>query len=296
MDTRSIKIFKHLATSLHFGKTSRAFHMTPSTLTRLVQRLEEEVGRKLFHRNRRSVSLTSAGQIFREYAEEAEQRWNELQYKLAADLELSGNLSLYCSVTAAHGILPDILSVFKANYHGVQIHLQTGDAAMAIPKLLSNEADIIIAALPEQVPATIESVALMQTPLVFIAPVNHPEIIIQKDGVIDWYSTPIILAEKGLSRVHLDKWFKEQGIHPHVYAQVAGNEALLAMVSLGCGVGVVPQLVLEKSLIRHEVQILKRAPQLTPFTIGVCTMKKNMSNPLMQAFWETVKMHEDKIG
>ncbi len=268
--------------------------MTPSTLTRLIQRLEEDVGRKLFDRDRRTVSLTAAGRLFKEYAEETEQRWNDLQNRLAEDKELSGNISLYCSVTAAHGILPDILSTFRANYQGVQINLQTGDAAEAMAKLLSNEADIIIAALPEKLPGKVVSVPIIQTPLVFIAPVNHPDIIILKNKSIDWFKTPIILAEKGLSRIHLDKWFRQQQVIPNVYAQVAGNEALLAMVSLGCGVGVVPQLVLEKSLIRHEVKILEQAPVLTPFTIGVCANKRNINTPLVKAFWQTFKRHEGK--
>jgi LysR family positive regulator for ilvC len=198
-------------------------------------------------------------------------------------------------VTAAHSILPDILSTFRANYQNVQIYLQTGDAAEAMAKLLSNEADISIAALPEKLPLKIKSIPLMQTPLVFAAPVNYPEIIQYDATGIDWSITPILLAEKGLSRIHLDRWFRQQQIIPNVYAQVAGNEALLAMISLGCGVGVVPKLVLEKSLIRHEVTILDDAPVLTPFTIGVCTNKRNMNSPLIQAFWQTVKKHEHSV-
>lgn len=289
MDIRSIKIFNHLATTLHFGKTSQAFNMTPSTLTRLVQRLEDEVGKRLFYRDSRSVSLTAAGVLFREYTEEAEQRWYALQSRLADDVELSGSIALYCSVTAAHSILPDILRSFRSHYPGIQLSLQTGDAAMALVKLQNSEADITIAALPEQLPPSIEYIEVMRTPLVFIAPVHHPEIIVYRGETIDWAATPIILAEQGLSRIRIDRWFKEQHIQPNVYAQVAGNEALLTMVSLGCGVGVVPELVLEKSLFGHEVVVLDSVPELTPFTIGVCTVKKHMDNQLIQAFWRTVQ-------
>ncbi len=266
--------------------------MTPSTLTRLVQRLEAEVGKQLFRRDRRSVSLTPAGMLFKEYAEETEQRWNALQNRLAAEVELRGNISLYCSVTAANGILPAILKTFRAHFPGIQLHLQTGDAAMALDQLQNKAADVTIAALPEKLPASITFIEIIRTPLVFVAPAGHQELIVYREGEIDWESTPLILPEKGLSRVRMDKWFRENSIKPNVYAQVAGNEALLTMVGLGYGVGVIPKLVLEKSLIHHEVVTLENAPILTPFTIGVCTAKKNMDNPLIKAFWSTVQKGE----
>ena len=54
----------------------------------------------------------------------------------------------------------------------------------------------------------------------------------------------MILQEKGIARQRLDAWFQANGRHPQIYAQVAGNEAIVSMVSLGFGVGVVPEIVL----------------------------------------------------
>jgi len=105
---------------------------------------------------------------------------------------------------------------------------------------------------------------------------------------IDWHRIPVILAERGLSRVRIDRWFKEKEIQPNIYAEVAGNEALLAMVSLGCGVGVVPQLVLEKSPLKDRVRVFEVDPDLTPFTIGACTLEKHLTHPVIGAFWATV--------
>lgn len=288
MDNRVIRIFNHLAVTLHFGKTSRAFHMSPSTLSRTIQRLEEEVGKPLFQRDSRSVQLTQAGKLFREYAEEVERKWNDLQKQLVDKQNLKGNISLYCSLTAAQTFLPTMLNIFRQQYGGIQLHLQTGDAADAMEKLYNGSVDIIIAALPEQVSPEVNSVAIATTPLVFVAPLHGVETVVWREGAIDWQETPLILAEKGLSRVRIEKWFEAQKITPKVYAQVAGNEALLAMVSLGFGVGVVPQLVVEKSLMRDDVVLLKDTPELAPFIIGVCTLKKKGENPLIRAFWQTV--------
>jgi LysR family positive regulator for ilvC len=59
------------------------------------------------------------------------------------------------------------------------------------------------------------------------------------------------------------------------------------MVSLGCGVGIVPALVLEKSPLQDQVTILEAAPRLKPFSVGICTVGKNRVNPIVQAFWQT---------
>jgi LysR family positive regulator for ilvC len=96
----------------------------------------------------------------------------------------------------------------------------------------------------------------------------------------------MILSEAGVSRGRVDEWFREQGIGPNIYAQVAGNEAIVSMVSLGFGIGVVPKIVLDNSPLAERVQVLEVEPALEPFDIGLFTLKKSLKNPLVSAFWE----------
>jgi LysR family positive regulator for ilvC len=172
----------------------------------------------------------------------------------------------------------------------VHINLQTGDAAMALAKLQSGEVDVTIAALPDKRPPQLEFIKIIETPLIFIAPNRFPEAIIYAaDGTIDWQRTPLILAERGLSRTRAQRWFAKKKIQPTIYAQVAGNEAIITLVSLGCGVGIVPALVLEKSPLQERVTILESTPHLRPFSVGIFTVGKNKINPIVQAFWNDVE-------
>ena len=264
MDIRDLKLFRHLADSLHFGRTSQACNITPSGLTRTIQRLETELNQQLFVRDNRCVALTPAGTIFRDYAEDVVQRWNELQKSFS------------------------ILERFRKAYPEVHINLQTGDAAMALARLLKGEVDVTVAALPDKRPPQLEFIKIIETPLLFIAPARFPETVLHAgDGSIDWQRTPLILAERGLSRTRAERWLAEEKIQPTLYAQVAGNEAIITMVSLGCGVGIVPALVLEKSPLQDQITVLEAAPRLKPFSVGICTMGKNRVNPIVQAFWKT---------
>ncbi len=289
MNIRELELFRHLATTLHFGRTSLECNITPSGLTRTIQRLENVVGEPLFFRNNRTVHLTPAGMLFKEYCEETIGNWHLFRSHLKSDATLRGELSLYCSVTASLSILPRIFRRFRKTHPEVMIHVQTGDAAKALNKLQSQEVDISIAALPDHQPEGLDFIELLETPLLFIFPKFFPETIIYSQKSIDWAKTPVILPAEGLSRTRAEKWFADKGVRPYIYSQVSGNEAIIAMVSMGCGVGIVPRLVLEKSSLIQEVEILEIFPRLRPFTVAACTFVKNKRNPLVESFWNIVQ-------
>ena len=285
MDIRNLTLFRHLAGTLHFARTSQACYITPSALTRVIQRLETELGETLFIRDNRSVELTKAGRAFKKYCDDVLQRWERLHDELSSEDILEGELSLYCSVTAAYGILPHLMSRYRKAHPSVKIHLETGDAAKAILKLSVQDADMVIAALPDILPKDLIFQPLSQTPLVFIAPLQYPEIIRHVRGGIDWERTPLIIPDHGLSRDRIDRWFAKENFMPHIYSQVAGNEAIIVMVSLGCGIGLIPKMVLENSSFYNQVKILDKTPELPPFVIGLCTRKKTLANPRVMALW-----------
>ena len=286
MDIRYLQLFRHLSGTLHFARSSQACYITPSALTRVIQRLEMELGEKLFIRDNRSVELTPAGIAFKKYADDVLQRWDRLHDELSSDDVLQGELSLYCSVTAAYGILPGIMARYRKTHPNVRIHLETGDAAKALSKLSNQDADMVIAALPDTLPKGFIFQTISRTPLVFIAPQQYPEIVIETAKGIDWEQTPLIIPDHGLGRDRIDQWFAKENFIPNIYSQVAGNEAIIVMVSLGFGIGLVPKMVLEKSPFFNQVKILEKTPDLPPFVIGLCTRKKNLANPRVQALWK----------
>ena len=95
----------------------------------------------------------------------------------------------------------------------------------------------------------------------------------------------MILSEKGVSRTLVDDWFRQQDIAPRIYAQVTGNEAIVSMVSLGFGIGVVPKIVLDNSPLIDRIRVLAVTPELEPYDIGLFALKRNLKNPLIEAFW-----------
>ncbi|HRF91227.1 MAG TPA: HTH-type transcriptional activator IlvY [Desulfobacter postgatei] len=289
MDIRTLELFHHLAGSLHFSRTSQACNISPSALTRVIQRLETDVGKQLFIRNSRCVELTYAGQAFKKYAEDVLGRFERLQGELSKDATLSGQLSLYCSVTAAYSILPRFIPRYRAMHPRVQIHLETGDPAQAIDRLMNRDADAVIAALPEKPGTQISFLNMAVSPLVFIGAGHYPDVLVRNSKKEpNWEKIPLILADKGLSRERIDQWFVENSVLPRIYSQVTGHEAIIALVNLGFGIGFVPRLVLEKSQLYRDIVVLDNMPELPPYEIALCTRNTNLSNPRVRALWDIV--------
>jgi len=289
LDLDALRHFLHLSRTLHFGRTSRECHLSASALSRSIQRLEHELGVSLLRRDNRRVELTAAGLRVQRYASETLSELERVQEQLRGEQRaLRGTLSLFCSVTAAHSFLPTLLNRFRQAYPQVTIRLQTGDAVSALEVLREDAADVSVAALPEHLPSSLLARVITYTELVFVAPRADCEVsrMVERDP-IDWAAVPMVLPESGLSRQSVDRWFRKQRLSPRIYGEVAGNEAALALVSLGCGVGVVPGLVIEKSPLRSEVRALEVKPRMPDFRVGLCTKRKNLASPIVRAFWES---------
>lgn len=291
MNIKTLSHFLALADTLHFGRASEECHISISALSRNIRQLEEELGVSLFNRDNRTVELTREGQRFVEYARDTSKQWNIIRHELTDNSgQLSGEISIYCSVTASYSFLYELLSRFRTVHPRIEIKLHTGDPDRAIGRILDGSEEITIAARPDTVNRGLSFKPITQSPLLFIAPLEpQPNLPTTSPRTPEeWSAVPMILSEAGVSRSRVDHWFRDNGLTPNIYAQVAGNEAIVSMVSLGFGLGVVPKIVLDNSPLSHTVQILEVNPSLEPYDIGLFTLKKSLRNPLVAAFWELV--------
>ncbi len=291
MNQKALTMFVHLSQSLHFGKTAQAHHLSPSTLSRAIQRLEDEVGCELLLRDNRTVVLTEAGKKFKSYAEQQIEQWQSFRLSLSEKQQvLTGKLHIYCSVTAAYSHLPPLLERFRAQHPLVEIMLTTGDAADALEQVENKSVDFAIAANPENLPRSMYFHHLATIPLAVIAPTMNCKVQQQlQQPVLAWSEIPIILPEHGAARKRFEFWYrkKQQG-KANIYATVSGHEALVSMVALGCGVGIVPKVVVENSPVKDRVLYLDNVGEIEPFDLGVCCLNQSKAQPLVKAFFSAI--------
>ncbi|WP_404295821.1 HTH-type transcriptional activator IlvY [Halomonas sp.] len=292
MDMRPLKHFLTLSDNLHFGRASEACHVSPSTLSRTIRQLEDNLGVTLFERDNRHVALTRHGETFQVFAREALEQWEQLRLSLQSEaLRLTGEISVYCSVTASYSFLYALLSEFRTHHPGIELKLHTGDPAEAMARVLAGEEDMAITPRPRRTPTALAFKSLTRAPLVFIAPrqaaawiPSTPE----SPSAEQWREVPMILSEAGLSREFANTWFRALGVTPKIYAQVAGHEAIVSMVGLGFGIGVVPKIVLDNSPLQERVRVLAVKPELPHYDVGLCVLERRLKSPLIRALWDEV--------
>ncbi|MGX9419356.1 HTH-type transcriptional activator IlvY [Vibrio sp. RC27] len=291
MNIKSLQIFIHLCESKNFSKTASAMHMSPSALTRQIQKLEEEIAHPLFSRDNRRVELTPSGKQLIPVAQRIIHEWHQYQVALQEQSSnLQGEIRLFCSVTASYSHLPELLSEFRAHHPFIEFKLLTGDPAQAIDKVLSDEADLSISALPDNLPSRIAFESISEIPLSVIAPVGMSAFAdaLNQDQP-QWSDIPFVVPEAGTARDRANAWFKQMKIKPNIYAQIAGHEAIVSMVALGYGVGIAPDVVINNSPVRDKIQRLSESDVIKPFQLGVCCKRsKLLDEPLLSALWKVI--------
>ena len=269
MNFYELEAFLALAKTLHFGKTASKLNMSPSALTRLISRLEEELGVSLFDRNNRQIYLTDQGKIFEKFAQESLSKRADFKVSLSGNGErIEGVLPLYASVTACYTILPDFIKRLTEKYPGIQLSVETGDPAAAISAVKENRALLAIGAIPETGLASMETVSVVKTPLVYAASKNGPYTKLEGSPQDILSSVPLVLPKAGLARSRFDKWIKSRNVKPIIAAETEGNEAILAIAQLGLGIGLVPQIVLENGPYKGEFIIHTAGNILGYYDVG----------------------------
>lgn len=286
MDLKELKAFLHLCQSKHFATTADAMFLSPSTLSRMIQRLEQEVGEPLFIRDNRKVELTEAGTKTREFAALTIAEWQNLQQSLKEKSdELSGTLRIFCTVTAAYEFLPKLIEVFSTYHPSVDLKVITGDAGQALQMLDDDMVDVSIAALKDGQSSKYFFLPIQEIPLRIIGPNDNSDLAInsQKPNT-DWSSLPFVMPESGPIRYKFEKWLKAMNIKPNIYANVSGHEALVSMVALGTGISIAPQLVIDASPVNNKIAILNPQQEPEPFELGVCCHNNKKTEQIIAEF------------
>jgi LysR family positive regulator for ilvC len=82
-----------------------------------------------------------------------------------------------------------------------------------------------------------------------------------------------------------NRWFRRLGITPRIAAAADGHEALLTLVALGYGTGIIPDLVLQHCSIRRRLRVASAPSSPGELTIGACIRRTDLHRPVVAAAW-----------
>src|ERR1700732_5359370 len=174
MELRQIRSFLSIAETLHFGRTAELIHLSQPALSLQIRALEEEVGVRLFERDRRKTTLTAAGLAFRADVTAAVSHLEQAirRARLAADGKL-GLLRIGFISTAGNEIVPNLVRRFRDSNPEVVFSLRNILTTDQIQMLGAGSLDIGFLRLPIGEHPELEVVAVHREPFVLVLPLSH---------------------------------------------------------------------------------------------------------------------------
>ncbi|MGN0902620.1 MAG: HTH-type transcriptional activator IlvY [Succinivibrio sp.] len=273
IDLKDAAAFLRLCETANLTRTATLCNVSPSTLSRTLNKLERELNTKLCIRDKKGIFITESGRKFEEFARNTLNEYSKLESALdTGNNTVNGIVKIFCSVTASYLFVPRLLNELHLTAPNLEVKLETGDAAEALHKLDDPQTDLVISALPSEIPDNIQYVDLVTFPLILIAP-KKPRFNANMDfGSFDLSSVPFVMPEKGQLRHEVEKYFSSLEVSPKIYSEISGHEAIVSLTALGFGVSVVPRLVYEISPFKNDVTVVKELPW-SNFRVALCNLK-----------------------
>jgi DNA-binding transcriptional LysR family regulator len=273
-----------VAEELHFGRAAARLHISQPPLSQQIQRLEDELGARLFHRTKRRVELTPAGRAFlteaRETLAQAERAVRAAQRAERGEL---GELVVGYLIAAAYGPLPDVIRMFRRRYPDVDVRLQNLRSVQQRHALLNRQIDVGFVR-PQAADPRLSYETLWRDSVVVALPGHHPLARRTTVDVSELEAERFVLIAPEDAGAFYDQVFalcRSAGFTPRVAHRVPDLHATIALVAAGLGIGPVPAAI---QGFKRKGVVYRR---LRPHTFGIemgLAWRRDDDSALLQQF------------
>jgi DNA-binding transcriptional LysR family regulator len=239
------RYFVAVGEQLSFRRAAEGLHVSPSSLSVQVRKLENEIGAELLIREGHYVKLTEAGRVF---LKEARQFLDHAARSVAlARRAAKGDLSLTVgyNTVAEFTVLPWIVAAFKRNWPQTRMTLRSLKTPEQFAALSCNELDLGFICPP--IPADeFEMQELAREPFVAVVPEGHP---LAREPAVSFRALskePLILYSRVLdpdSYRQLEREFRLANASMNVVYELESSPAMIHFVAAGNGCCIAPEYV-----------------------------------------------------
>lgn len=233
----------------HFGNAAASCNITQSTLSTMLQKLEDELGVRIFDRNTHPIKPTRIGE---QIILQAERTLNEMrrikEVVLSETRNLSGKLRIGIIPTVAPYLVPEFISRFTSEYPDIELKIMETRTEVLISMLCDAGIDIGIAATP------IKKTELWEIPLYYEKFVGYlsPRLFKsenrntgkKKAGLLPFHSSPEnlwVLEEGHCARNQIFNFCGQKEGYNHIY-ESGSIDTLIKIVDKNGGYTFIPEL------------------------------------------------------
>ena len=256
MDINQLEVVVAVAQEKSFSRAAETLHRTQPAVSQAIRRLEAELGEPLFDRSSKDGTLTAAGRVLFDFAQ---QMLNLRQHAHTALKELKdlhrGKLTLSANEYTVMYLLP-LIPLFRARHPHIKIDVKRSLASRIASEVLGRETEIGIVSFKPNDP-TVAAVPVLMDELALIVPPSHP--LAEKKFVsVRELGAESFIAHNVPSpyRERVIRTFEKYKTPLNISMELPTLEAIKRFVEQGMGVALVPRLTAQAEIARGQVAAL----------------------------------------
>ncbi|SCZ81807.1 LysR family transcriptional regulator [Acidaminobacter hydrogenoformans] len=252
MRLEDFKYVSEIAKHGSFSKASKTLFVSQPALSKAVIKLENELGIELFKRDKTSVILTAAGELFLNEGNKVIEITNNLIQEMnALSLTNESTLRIGSSQFYIKYFFPHIIPYFNKKYPNINIKITEGVSSLTEQYLLDADLDLAIVPLPLSSPKLDYTTIYEETFQLAYCSSNEDQDHLYRqattNGCFDlsyFQDEPFILLKHGFKMRKLsESIFESYGFQPKVVFETENYDTINSLISNNYGVSILPSFI-----------------------------------------------------
>jgi DNA-binding transcriptional LysR family regulator len=273
MDLDQLHTFLEIVRLKSFSKAAQTCYRTQPAISAQVRQLEQELNTTLFERLGTKISLTVAGRIFAEHAEQilalrrrAQDSINELERVPRGELLIAAN-----EATCIY-VLPGVFAEFKKQFPNVQLLVDRAYGTRVVQAVLDNLADFGITQLPVQ-EKKLQVVKIYSDEIKLLVPGEHRLASYERITPRDLLGEQVLLPKSGTTRARLNSWLDPVQDALNVSMELDSTEMIKRFVMANLGVSFLAASHCAEEVAEHKLACVSLGPEPMIRRVGLIYRK-----------------------
>lgn len=278
---QQMRLFSHVVQQGSISRAAGALGLPQSAISRMIARIESNIGQALLNRSRTGVSLTAAGSRFLENVTQAV-HFHDQAFADTADVQgkLIGEVRVVAPESVSGILFAPLIKHFKRAHPDAAVRTFSAQST-AIPSLLDTaSADIGVVADTHAAPRGL-SEAICREELYLIGPGNAPEMASEEIPLSRVAGLPLLLnALPGGFRTLIDVGFAAHNLTPNIHIEIDANAPLLELLLAGEGFSILPYSLIAKRLHRDGLSAARITDPVLSRKLSIAIARGRPVTPL----------------
>lgn len=298
MDINYFKEFVTLADSGNYLEAAERLFISQSTLSKHIQKMETELGCKLFERTTRKIRLTTFGELLLPYAKQIVETQKQYIEVISKKLEvLQSKVTIGSIPTMGHYAITEVLAIFKKSNPSFELQVVEAESRVLINMLRNKECDFVFVreAINDKEDNRFMRVSFDEDILVAVLPTKHW--LARRKEVSLWElrrESFILLPRETLVSKVCFSACKEAGFEPKVVLTCDRDENVMSLVEKGLGITLLMKKPATHLAQHREVAIVTIVPKIQT-RICLYYGKRTHFSKAAKAFLKCVQEYQSTI-